>query len=207
MNIFGYILAVIILIGVAVVAFYVLNVILDQQTHITFGQTLTPPATTPPAATAPAPPAVTPTPVPTPTPTAPAPQFQYLPQKSYVQTFAPEQGIPTSAAGTVVPQYLPAQQQQSGGGFDINTLLSLAALGGTGIAAKLGIGKANKAEALAKDGLNVSAVQSDQIEQTVRTMFKLGDPNKVATIDDAPAIKLDNLNATKKDITEKAAKS
>src|ERR1044072_9923084 len=69
-----------------------------------------------------APPPLTPTAVPTPTPTAPNPNLQYLPQKAYVQAYAPENGIPsTSGQLQVVPTVVP-QTPNPIGGFDLGSI-------------------------------------------------------------------------------------
>src|SRR5687767_6162662 len=92
-------------------------------THIAFGQNNTPPV-------------IQPTPVPTPTPTTPNPNLQYLPQKAYVQAYAPENGLPANTPQlqvipTVVPQAAP--QQSSGLGIPGLDIAAVLALVGTGV--------------------------------------------------------------------------
>jgi len=173
-----------------------------------FGETA--PAPTPTTTPAPAP--VVPTPVPTPTPTAPNPNLQYLPQKAYVQSYAPEIGLPQNTIPLqAVPTVVPVQQQQQGvGGFDIGSImgiLSMLAGGGALLKSKMVGDKTNKVEAISKDTMGATVQTKEQVEQAVRTMFKLSDPVKVAAIDDAPAIKLETLAKDKAEFAEKAAKA
>ena len=187
MSVLNYILTLVVLIGIFIIVFMVFD-------KIAFGQNIS------------APPAVTPTPVQSPTPTTPVPNLQYLPQKSYIQTFVPESGVPTALPATSIPQY--GQPQQSSAlPTDLMSILSvLFGAGSIGYAKLIG-NKTNKVEGLAKDGLSVSSTQSDQIEQIAKKLFETMGAEKANAINDAPAIKLENLNKTKQEITEKAAKS
>src|SRR5687768_13047251 len=99
------ILAIIIMIG----AWFVLSSLFEAH-----GQEAPPVAVTPVPPTAP-------TVTNVPTPTTPQPNWQFLPQKAYVQPFCPEVGVPPNALPlTAVPQVIPVQPQvqQSVGGFD-----------------------------------------------------------------------------------------
>ena len=143
-----YLFWIIVCIGIIIIAYLVLDRVLNEA----FGQE------------APAP--ITPTPVPTPTPTSPNPNLQYLPQKAYVQAYAPENGIPsTSGALQVVPQVVPVPQQSQGiAGFDMNTVLSVLSMivsGGSGFLAKVGLDKSKKNQETVQE---VAQTQVKQIE-------------------------------------------
>ena len=161
---------------------------------------------TPPAPTNPTPPpAQLPTPVPTPTPTQPNPNLQYLPQKAYVQAFAPENGIPANSQPLqVVPQTVPAPVQQTG--------------------PSLGIPGMDIAGVLALGGVAVNYVKNHLLNKTVRTnsthiaegtvvdkelarLMFTKDPVWAKTIDDSPATKLETLEDNTKKATETASKA
>ena len=151
-------------------------------------------------------PALTPMPTTAPTPTTPAPQFQYLPQKSYVQTFAPEQGVPSPTGSTTNYQALPPPQQaqSSGGlgGFDISTIMSLASLGGAVYAGR----KAHVADSKAKDVMGSDVQNKDTMKELARVMYEMNS-EKANQINDAPAIKLETLSKNATEAATKAAKS
>ena len=154
--------------------------------------------------------AVTPTPVPTPTPTAPAPNFQYLPQKAYVQPFAPESGVPQNAIPlTAVPQtVLSAQpvQQTTTGGFDINSILPYVVAGGSALLGKMGLDRAKKAEGIGKEALGAEVRTKEQLHDFARVSYEKM-PDKGASITDAPSIKLETLDKEKAELADKAAKA
>jgi len=157
--------------------------------------------------TAPAP--IPPTVVNTPTPTAPNPNFQYLPQKAYVQAYGPEIGIPSSggiqAAPTVV---VPAQQQAApaNGGFDIGSIMAIVTAAGAGLFAKLNRDKVNKVQDTTKEN-SASLVDTKIVQQEIaRYMFNL-DKAKAEALNDAPAIKLEKLEQDKKEATDTATKA
>jgi hypothetical protein len=153
-----------------------------------------------------APPPVTPTAVPTPTPTSPNPNLQYLPQKAYVQAYAPENGIPsTSGQLQVVPTVVP-QTQNSLGGFDLGSILPTLIAAGSGIFAKMGFDKAKKAEATSQSNAEMyvkqATVQSETLKQVYENM-----PNKGNEITNKPEIKLDNVENLKSEALKTAAKA
>jgi hypothetical protein len=172
----------------------------------------TPPAPTPPAKVEPTPPAVTPpTPTAAPTPTQAAPNLQYLPQKSYVQTFAPENGVPSSIPLQQVPQVIPVQapQQSTGGGFDMSTIMSVISMimaGGSGFLGKMGLDKAKNAQGtvqeVAQNNVKQAAVQQQTLQQVYENM-----PDKGASIIDKPEIKLENVTAVKEEALKTASKA
>jgi len=215
----AYILIAIILIAAI---WFVLDYILNQHTIIsinkTHAQTVAPPPIalpptptgTPPAPPQPTPPAVTPpTPTAAPTPTQTAPNLQYLPQKSYVQTFAPENGVPSSIPLQPVPQVVPVQGQSAGGGFDMSTIMSVISMimaGGSGFLGKMGLDKAknanNTVQAVAENNVKQATVQQKTLEQVYENM-----PDKGASIADKPEIRLDNVAAVKEEALKTASKA
>ena len=152
---------------------------------ISYGQSIPPPppSGTPPASTPPAPPSgtppapVAPTVTNVPTPTAPTPNLQYLPQKAYVQSFAPEQGVPANSIPlqavppVVAPSY---QQQQSNSGFDIGSIMSMIIAGGSGLLAKMGFDKAktaqNTSQSNAETNVKQATIQQKTLEQVYENM-------------------------------------
>lgn len=160
--------------------------------HSAFGQT--------------APPAVTPTPVNTPTPTAPNPNLQYLPQKAYVQAYAPENGIPSNQQPLqVVPQVVPAPVQQSAG-FDIGSIMSMAIAAGSGLMAKMGFDKAKKVQGTVQDVAQVQVKQTDQTKVLAKQVYEnMSDGG--ASITDKPEIQLKILEETKNQAVETATKA
>ena len=156
---------------------------------------------------------VTPTPTNQPTPTTPTPNFQYLPQKAYVQPFKPEVGIPESAIPlTAVPQVIPQQQvqpsQQTGSGFPTDIMGILAAVGAAGAYLKGHVAKqkADKAEDLGKEALGSDAQTKSNLAEFARVSYEKM-PDGGASINNAPAVKLENLNNDAKEATDKAAKA
>ena len=169
------------------------------------------PVTTPPAIPVPAP--VSPTIVNTPTPTAPNPNFQYLPQKAYVQAYGPEIGIPTSGGqlqGVPVVTPAPVVQQQAQpaqvAGFDIGSIMAMVTAAGAGLFAKMKGDQAKKAEGIAKETMVGTLTSKEQIEQLARAIYQMN-PEAANKITDLPAVKLDNLNKDKQEFAEKAAKA
>jgi hypothetical protein len=152
---------------------------------------------------------VTPTPVPTPTPTSPEPNLQYLPQKAYVQSYAPENGIPTNGAPLqVVPQTVPVQSN-SIGGVNIDSALSVLSMivsAGSGFAAKLGFDKAKKAQNTSQENAETNvkqaAIQQKTLEQVYENM-----PDKGASIQDKPEIKLEEVAKVKDEALKTASKA
>ena len=160
------------------------------------------------------PPPVSPTIVNTPTPTAPNPNFQYLPQKAYVQAYGPEIGIPSSGGqlqGVPVVQPAPVVQQTAssdplGGGLNMASILAIIAAGGAYLKGHLANKKAEKTEVVAKEN-SVAIVDSKVVEQEIaKYMFNL-DKAKAEALDDQPAIKLETLENKKEKATETASKA
>ena len=170
------------------------------------------PATPSPVVT-PVPAPVAPTIVNTPTPTAPNPNFQYLPQKAYVQAYGPEIGIPTSGGQLQgVPVVQPASVQQAapssdlGGGLNIASIMAILAAGGAYLKGHLANKKAEKTEVVAKEN-SVAIVDSKVVEQEIaKYMFNL-DKAKAEALNDQPAIKLETLEDKKEKATETASKA
>jgi len=160
------------------------------------------------AVTPPAP--IPPTVVNTPTPTAPNPNFQYLPQKAYVQAYGPEIGLPSSGGLQPAPTVVvPAQQQAvpaANGGFDIGSILAIVTAAGAGLFAKLNRDKVNKVQDTTKEN-SASLVDTKIVQQEIaRYMFNL-DKAKAEALNDAPAIKLEKLEQDKKEATDTATKA
>jgi hypothetical protein len=182
-----------------------------------YGQTVAPPSSgtppastgTPPASTGTPPATVAPTVTNVPTPTAPTPNLQYLPQKSYVQTFAPEQGIPQNGVPlqAVPPVIAPSPyQQQSNNGFDIGSIMSMVIAGGSGLLAKMGFDRAKTAQgttqALAQTNVQQATIQQKTLEQVYENM---GD--KGASITNKPEIKLEEVAKMKDEALKTASKA
>jgi hypothetical protein len=172
---------------------------------IAYGQNVPPP---PPQGTPPAP--VAPTVTNTPTPTAPNPNLQYLPQKAYVQSFAPEVGLPANSVPlqAVPPVVAPAYQQQSGG-FDLGSWAGILGILGAGGAYLRGHFADKKAEA-AKDTSQLNAQmnvkQAAIQEQTLQQVYdNMGD--KGASITNKPEIKLTEIAKMKDQAVETASKA
>lgn len=213
MTILWFILVLILIIGSTIIYWQVVN-----------AQTVAPPPAsdtetgpTPPAnKPTPTPPANTPTPPaivqPSPTvatPTAPNPNFQYLPQKSYVQTFAPEVGIPSSTSLTPIQPVQTVPTTGGGGGIDglnIMSVLGIVAAGGAYLKGHLANQKANNNQEVIKEN-STAIVDSKVVQQEIaRYMFNL-DKAKADALNDAPAIKLEKLEEDKKVATDTAAKA
>ena len=191
MRLLEYILWLILGIGIIIIVWMTFNNI------FAFGQTNTTPS------------AVTPTPTATPVETSPSPNFQYLPQKAYVQPFKPEVGIPQNVIPlTAVPQVVPVQpvQNQTLGGFDIGSIMSMVIAAGSGLFAKMGIDKARKVEEISKEQ-STQIVQSKQVEQSLAKQVYDNMPDKGASIQDAPEIRLETLADNKEEALKTAAKS
>ena len=161
----------------------------------------------------PAVPPTTPTVTNVPTPTTPNPNFQYLPQKAYVQPFAPEVGIPSNAIPlTSVPQVIPMQPvQQQVGGFDFGTIMgviSAITAGGALLKSKLVGDKTNKVEATSQNNAE-QIVKGAAVDQSIaKTMFELAPKEKVDAMEGtAPDIKLVKLAQNKDEAVTNAAKA
>lgn len=166
---------------------------------------------TPPAPTNPTPPpAQLPTPVPTPTPTQPNPNLQYLPQKAYVQAFAPENGIPANSQPLqVVPQTVPAPAQQQTanlGGNDIWTIINTLIAGGSGIMAKMGLDKAKKAQGTSQETAQTVVKVVEVQEEGLNLQFE-NMPQKGNEITNKPIIKQANVKEIKDKALETASKA
>jgi len=200
-----FILILIIIIGAAVITFFFIP-------KIAHGQTVAPPPSTgtPPASTGTPPATVSPTVTNTPTPTAPNPNLQYLPQKAYVQSFAPEVGIPPNSVPlqavppVVAPSY--QQQQQPNSGFDIGSIMSMIIAGGSGLLAKMGFDKAktaqNTSQANSETNVKQATIQQKTLEQVYENM---GD--KGASITNKPEIKLEEVAKVKDEALKTASKA
>ena len=183
-------LAVIIIIGV----WWVLTTMLDMA----YGQK--------------APPAEVPTPSPTPIQIQPNPNFEYLPQKAYVQTYKPEIGIPVGQQGlTAVPQVQvqPAVQSNTIAGFDMTEIFGIiGTLVGAGAYLKghLVGKKTDKVEETTKEQ-SVQIVKGADVDATIAKQVFENMTDKGLSINDKPEIKLENLNKNKEEATETAAKA
>jgi len=173
-------------------------IIFEMAMHTAEGQT--PPANAPPKATTPTPPPATlpPTVVNTPTPTSPLPNLQYLPQKAYVQSYAPEIGIPTpnvplqSAPVVQAPALQAPTTQSSIPGIDIAAML---ALGGTAINFVKNHFTSKTTKANSEMNVQQAIVQQKTLEQLYENM-----PDKGESIKDKPEIQLREIA----DLKEKA---
>jgi len=155
------------------------------------------------------PPPVQPTVVPTPTPTTPNPQFQYLPQKAYVQSYAPEVGVPSNTPLTQAPVVVAGPQQQAVGGLDMGSLAGILGVLGAGGAYLKGHFANKKAEAaketgqqLAENNVQQATVQQKTLEQLYENM-----PDKGASITDKPEIKLEKVAEVKDEALKVASKA
>ena len=171
---------------------------------VAYGQNVSPPSGTPPAP-------VSPTVTNTPTPTSPNPNLQYLPQKAYVQSYAPEVGVPSNTVPlqAVPPVVAPAYQQQNTGGFDLGSLAGILGVLGAGGAYLKGHFANKKAEAaketgqqLAENNVQQATVQQKTLEQLYENM-----PDKGASITDKPEIKLEKVAEVKDEALKVASKA
>ena len=167
-----------------------------------YGQTVTPPTeVNPPAVT-------TPTPVLTPTPTSPNPNLQYLPQKSYVQTFAPENGIPSSTPLQALPPVqVPVQQQSSGIPTDIMGILAMAGAAGAYLKGHLANKKADKAEDTSKENAAMNVKQGIIQEESLKLQYENMGTEKANAITDKPEIRLTEVAKMKDKAVDTATKS
>jgi len=152
---------------------------------------------------------IPPTIVPTPTPTAPNPNFQYLPQKAYVQAYGPEIGIPSSGGLQPAPTVVvPAQQAApaANGGFDIGSIMAMVTAAGAGLFAKMKGDQAKKAETIAKDNMGSILDNKEALKELARIMYSMN-PEKANQITDAPSIKLETLEKDAAEFRDKAAKA
>ena len=152
---------------------------------------------------------VTPVPTIAPTPTQTTPNFQYLPQKAYVQPFAPESGVPQNSQPlTAVPQVVPVQNipQQNTGGFDLGSMAGIIGLLGAGGAYLKGHFANKKAEgAVDTSRANASAiVDSKAVEAAIAKFAFKANPEEANMLNDAPEIKLQTLEENKKKAVETA---
>ena len=179
-----------------------------------YGQTVTPPVspstgvpTTPPAVNPPA--VTTPTPVLTPTPTSPNPNLQYLPQKSYVQTFAPENGIPSSTPLQALPPVqAPAPQQQSSGlPTDIMGILAMAGAAGAYLKGHFANNKANAAQDIGKENAAMNVKQGIIQEESLKLQYENMGTEKANAITDKPEIRLTEVAKMKDKAVDTATKS
>lgn len=185
MGLLTYILVLILLIGVLAIAYFVFN-------DIVYGQNATPPA-------------VTPTLVPTPTPTSPAPNLQYLPQKSYIQTFVPEQGVPLAQPATSYPQFTTPQQSTTVP-TDLMSIISVLTGAGAIAYSKIIGNKTNKVEGITKENLSAVLQDKEAIAELAKFAYA-SNPEAANKLDNAPCIKLDNLEKQKADFADKASKA
>jgi len=204
MTILWFILVLILIVSI--------SIILWQLSHRVYGQTVPPPASVPtgpanqPAAALPTP--VPPTVVPTPTPTAPNPNFQYLPQKAYVQAYGPEIGIPTNGVPLQqAPTVIAASPTQ--GGIDTGSIMGIigtVVAAGSGLVAKMSHDKSKQVQQITRE--NSSAIVDSKVvqQEIARYMFNL-DKAKADALNDAPAIKLEKLEDDKKVATDTASKA
>jgi len=166
-----------------------------------------PPNNTKAAVQPPAP--IPPTVVNTPTPTAPNPNFQYLPQKAYVQAYGPEIGLPSTGALQAAPTVLVPQQQApapANGGFDVASIMALVTAAGAGLFAKMKGDQAKKAEVIAKDNMGSILDNKEALKELARIMYSMN-PEKANQITDAPSIKLETLEKDAAEFRDKAAKA
>jgi len=159
------------------------------------------------------PPPVSPTIVNTPTPTAPNPNFQYLPQKAYVQAYGPEIGIPSSGGilqGVPVVQPAPVVQQEAqpaqSAGFDIGSIMAIVTAAGAALFSKMTGDKAKKTEGVAKETMGATLDNKELIKEVARVMYQMN-PEKANQITDAPSIKLETLKEDTDEFRDKVAKA
>ncbi len=202
MTLLQYILWLAIGVGIVVIVFMTFDGIFAQ----------TPPAKagTPPATTVP-PPVQLPVPVPQPTPTSPAPNLQYLPQKAYVQAYAPENGIPASNQPLqVVPQTVPAPVAPASTPLGIpNDILSYIAMGSAGLAYfKTHIlgKKTDKVEEVTREQ-SAQIVKGAEVDRSIADQVYENMTDKGVSIKDKPEIKLETLAANKEEAVKTATKA
>ena len=217
------ILALILIIGAAYIGLYFLPALFHQAIHgqdwkqfinesspYAYGQTVAPPKEgTPPASSGTPPATVAPTVTNTPTPTAPNPNLQYLPQKAYVQSFAPEVGVPANSVPlqSVPPVVAPSYQQQStNNGFDIGSILSMVVAAGSGLFAKMGFDKAKNAQATGQQNAEMNVKQAAIQEQTLQQVYE-NMPDKGVSINNKPEIKLTEVAKMKDTAVGTASKA
>ena len=200
-------LAIVLLVVIILVVILVAIGWLTLGFNMQFAKGQFPPNNTKAAVQPPAP--IPPTVVNTPTPTAPNPNFQYLPQKAYVQAYGPEIGLPSTGALQPAPTVVvPAQQAApaANGGFDVGSILAIVTAAGAGLFAKLNRDKVNKVQDTTKEN-SASLVDTKIVQQEIaRYMFNL-DKAKAEALNDAPAIKLEKLEQDKKEATDTATKA
>ena len=205
-------LAIVLLIVIILVVILVAIGWLSLGFNMQFAKGQFPPNNTKAVTPTPVPAPVTPTIVNTPTPTAPNPNFQYLPQKAYVQAYGPEIGIPTSGGqlqGVPVIQPAPVVQQAApaaNNGFDIGSIMAMVTAAGAGLFAKMTGDKAKKTEAVSKETMGATLDNKELIKEIARVMYQMN-PDKANQITDAPSIKLETLKENTDDFRDKVAKA
>jgi len=194
---------------IAIIVIFILVVVgwLSFGFNIQVAKGQFPPNNTKAAVQPPAP--IPPTVVNTPTPTAPNPNFQYLPQKAYVQAYGPEIGIPSSGGLQPAPTVVvPAQQAApaANGGFDVGSIMAIVTAAGAGLFAKMKGDQAKKAEAISKDNMGSILDNKEALKELARIMYSMN-PEKANQITDAPSVKLETLEKDAADFREKTAKA
>lgn len=190
------ILILVLVIGTAAIGLMIIPSLLDPE-HKVYAQNATPP------------PVTTPTPTIVPTPTTPNPNLQYLPQKSYVQTFAPENGIPSSIPLQALPPVVaPAPVQQTAvGGIGINDIIQYAIAGGTGLMAKFGWDKAKKAQTTGQENSAMNVKQAIVQDESLKLQYENMGTEKANAITDKPEIRLTKIAEMKDTAVETATKA
>ena len=143
---------------------------------------------------------VTPVPTNEPVQTQPSPNFQYLPQKAYVQPFKPEVGVPQGQQPlTAAPQVaLPAPAapaQQGIGGIDMATLMGILGSAGAAFAYLKGhiVGKKGDKTAETTKEQSEQIVKGASVDQALAKQVFENMSDGGVGIKDAPEIKMENL--------------
>ena len=170
-----------------------------------------------------APPAVVTTPVPqikvsppTNVATLPNPNFQYLPQKAFVQTFTPEvqPTTPTAVIGPIPitqggqPVVTTTQPVVSAApAIDYMSIISTIIAAGSGFMAKMGYDKSKKVEATSQ--ANAGAIVDSKVvqQELARLLFEWNKDKADSLNGSAPAVKLESLKDEVKEATETASKA
>lgn len=194
MTLLQYILWLVIGIGIVIIVFVSFNGIFAQTPDKT-----------------PAPPVQLPTPVSTPTPTSPNPNLQYLPQKAYVQAYAPENGIPLNSQPLqIVPQVVPAPVQNNSNILDQfgGTAGVMAMLASAGIYLKTRVlDKKTEKNAEVTREQSAQIVKGAEVDQKIADRVYKNMSDGGASINDAPEIKLETLAANKEEAVKTATKA
>jgi len=148
--------------------------------------------------------------------TLPNPNFQYLPQKAFVQTFTPEvqPTTPTAVIGPVpiTPQGQAAVVTQqptavvSQPAIDYMSIISTIIAAGSGFMAKMAHDKSKKVQETARE--NSSAIVDSKVvqQELARLLFEWNKP-EAAALNDSPSTKLESLKGEVKSATETATKA